>query len=91
MVYNHTILAALRIYAQRGEDAAKGKVGGYVLNSHGNYVVNHGKSWNNHGFVFLNICGNPVYCALPSKKKSIPDWHLFICPKWKQNVPNGTQ
>ena len=24
----------------------KGEVGGPVLNSHGNYIVDHGKSWN---------------------------------------------
>ena len=24
----------------------KGEVGGCVLNSHGNYIVDHGKSWN---------------------------------------------
>ena len=30
-------------------------------NSHGNYIVNHGISWKNHGIVFLNFCGNPVY------------------------------
>ena len=38
----------------------KGEVGGCVLNSRGNYIVDHGKSWNNHGIVFLNFCGNPV-------------------------------
>ena len=38
----------------------KGKVGGHVLNSHGNYNVDHGKSWKNHGIVFLNFYGNPV-------------------------------
>ena len=37
------------------------KRGGYALNSHGNYIVDHGKSWKNHGIVFLNFCGNPVY------------------------------
>ena len=37
----------------------KGEVGGRALNSHGNYTVDHGKSWNNHGIVFLNFCGNP--------------------------------
>ena len=37
----------------------KGKVGGRLLNSHGNYIVDHGKSWKNHGIVFLNLCGNP--------------------------------
>ena len=24
----------------------KGEVGGHALNSHGNYIVDHGKSWN---------------------------------------------
>ena len=34
----------------------KGEVGGHALNSHGNYIVDHGKSWN-CGFEFL---WNPV-------------------------------
>ena len=38
----------------------KGKVGGCILNSHGNYIFDPGKSWKNHGIVFLNFCGNPV-------------------------------
>ena len=37
----------------------KGEVGGHALNSHGNYIVDHGKSWKNHGIVFWNFCGNP--------------------------------
>ena len=37
----------------------KGEVGDHVLNSHGNYIVDHEKSWKNHGIVFLNFCGNP--------------------------------
>ena len=37
----------------------KGEVGGSALKSHGNYIVDHGKSWKNHGIVFLNFCGNP--------------------------------
>ena len=37
----------------------KGAVGGCALNSHGNYIVDHGKSWKSHGIVFLNFCGNP--------------------------------
>ena len=60
MVYKHTVVAAFCIYAQRGEDAAKGEVGGHALNSHENYIVDHGISWKNHGIVFLNFCGNPV-------------------------------
>ena len=38
----------------------KVEVGGSTLNSHGNYIFDHGKSWNDHGIVFLNLCGNPV-------------------------------
>ena len=38
----------------------KGVVGGRALNSHGNYIVDHGKSWKNHGIMFLNYYGNPV-------------------------------
>ena len=37
----------------------KGEVGSHALNSHGNYIVDHGKSWKNHGIVFSNFCGNP--------------------------------
>ena len=37
----------------------KGEVVGCALNSHGNYINDHGKSWKNHGIVFLNFCGNP--------------------------------
>ena len=39
----------------------KGEVGGHALNCHGNYIADHGKSWKNHGIVFLNFCGNPGY------------------------------
>ena len=38
----------------------KGEVEGHALNSHGNYIVDHGKSWKNHGIVCLNFCGNPA-------------------------------
>ena len=41
----------------------KGEFGVCALNSHGNYIVDHEKSWKNHGIVFLNFCGNPVYRA----------------------------
>ena len=37
----------------------KREVGGSAVNSHGNYIADHGKSWKNHGIVFLNFCGNP--------------------------------
>ena len=38
----------------------KEEVGGSALDSHGNYIADHGKSWKCHGIVFLNFCGNPV-------------------------------
>ena len=41
----------------------KGEVVGHALNNHGNYIVDHGKSWKNHGIVFLNFCGNPALCS----------------------------
>ena len=43
----------------------KREVGGCSLNSHGNYIVDHGKSWKNLGIVFLNFCGNPVAMLMP--------------------------
>ena len=45
----------------------KGEVGGRALNDHGNYIVDHGKSWKNHGILFLNFCGNPVIVNWPSQ------------------------
>ena len=41
----------------------KGEVGGSALNDHGNYIVDHGKSWKNNGILFLDFCGNPVLCS----------------------------
>ena len=37
----------------------KGEFKSHALNSHGNCIVDHGKSWKNHGIVFSNFCGNP--------------------------------
>ena len=39
----------------------KGEVRGHVLNHHGNYIVDHGISWKNHGIVFLNFLWEPWY------------------------------
>ena len=38
----------------------KGEGGGCALNSHGNYIVDRGKLWKNHGIVVLILCENPV-------------------------------
>ena len=39
----HAVVAAFCIYAQHCADAAKREVGDCALNSHGNYIVDHGK------------------------------------------------
>ena len=53
----------------------KGEVGVCVLNSHGNYIVDHGKSWN----CDLNFCGNPVIPNRQSMSTSKdPMWTLGI-------------
>ena len=76
MVYKHAVVAAFRIYAQHGEDAAKREVGGRALNSHGNYIFYHGKSWKNHQIVFWNFCGNLVLCLDSEIRKSFHYWAL---------------
>ena len=60
----------------------KGEVGGPVLNCHGNYIVDHGISWKNHGIVFLNFCGNPVSTyLLISRMERVNSMHVvnFAC------------
>ena len=42
----------------------KGEVGGSAFNSHGKYIVDHGKSWN----LFLNFYGNPDLLAHQSRR-----------------------
>ena len=65
MVYKHAYLDILLLLHSMlmlhvVKMALKGEAGGHALNSHGNYIVDHGKSWKNHGIMFLNFCGNPV-------------------------------
>ena len=48
----------------------KGEVGG-----HGNYIVDHGKSWKNHGIMFLNFCGNPVMGRKESNQTKGQIWN----------------
>ena len=42
MVYKHAVVFMLIMVKM----LLKGEVGGCALNSHGNYIVDHGKSWN---------------------------------------------
>ena len=65
MVYKHAYLNTLLLLQSAFmlsvmKMPLKGEVGGHALNSHGNYNVDLGKSWENHGIVFLNFCGNPA-------------------------------
>ena len=64
MVYKHAYLKTLMslhstFILSVVKMPLKGEVGGHALNSHGNYIGDQGKSWKNHGIVFLNFCGNP--------------------------------
>ena len=58
-VYKHAVIAAFHILLSLVKMLLKGEVGGSALNSHGNYIVDHGKSLKNHGIVVLNLYGNP--------------------------------
>ena len=74
MVYKHAYLNILLLlhYAFMlcvVKMPLKGEVGGCALNSPGNYIVDHGKSWKNHGIVFLNFYGNSVRFAIDNKLK----------------------
>ena len=60
-VYKHAVVAAFCIYAQSDEDAAKRGGWRRALDCHGNYIADHGKSWKNHGIVFLNFVGTLSY------------------------------
>ena len=67
MVYKHVCLNILLLLHSTFmlcvvKMLLKGEVLGCALNSHENYIVDHGKSWKNHGIVFLNFCGNPGLC-----------------------------
>ena len=60
MVYKHaylnTLLLLHSVFMLRVvKMALKGEIGVCALNSHGNYIVDH-------GIVFLNFCGNPAIC-----------------------------
>ena len=63
MVYKHAYLNTLLLLhfvfiLSLVKMALKGEVGGHVLNCYGNNIVDRGKSWKNHGIVFVNFCGN---------------------------------
>ena len=59
MVYKHAYFNTLLMLqsAYMVKMPLKWEVGGHALNGHENYIVYHGKSWKNHGIVFLNFVG----------------------------------
>ena len=59
-LFQNTTVAAFRIFLSVVKMPLKGEIGGHALKSHGNLIVDHGKSLKNHGIVFLYFCGNPV-------------------------------
>ena len=58
-LFKYITVAAFCIYLNVVKILLKGEVGCHALKSHGNYIVDRGKSWKNHGIVLLNNCGNP--------------------------------
>ena len=77
MVYKHAVVAAFCIYAQCGEDAAERGGWRTCIKSHGNYIVDHGKSWKNYGIVVLNFCGNPDIWARPRDNGTFQAWGII--------------
>ena len=61
MVYKHAVALHSAFMLSVVKMLLKGEI-----DSHGNYIADHGKSWNNHGIVFLNCWGNPV-CRVLNK------------------------
>ena len=66
MVYKHAYLNTLLLLHSAFTCSVvkmplKGEDGSCAFKGHENYIVDHGKSWKNHGIVFLNFCGNPGY------------------------------
>ena len=64
MVYNHAYLNTSPLLHSTFmlsvvKMSLKGEAGSHPLNSHVNDIVDHGKSWKNHGIVFLNILWEP--------------------------------
>ena len=60
----------------------RGEVGCRALNDHGNLIIDHGKSWKNHGILFLNFCGNPDTHNESSKVLLVkPEGRIVLCAK----------
>ena len=54
-LFKYITVAAICIYLRVVKMPLKGEVGCHALKGHGNYIVDHGKSWKSHGIVFLEF------------------------------------
>ena len=68
----------------------KGEVGGCALNSHGNYIVDHGKSWKNHGIMFFEFLWEPcllhyILTFAGSVEETWSVWDRFPGSPWQMS------
>ena len=63
-LFKYITVAAFRIYLSAEKMPLKGEVGGHALKSPGNYIVDHGRSWKNHGIVFFLISVGTLFSTL---------------------------
>ena len=64
MIYKHAYLNILLLLQSAFmlsvvKMLLKGEVGGHAFNSHGKYIVDHEKSWKNHGIVCFEFLWEP--------------------------------
>ena len=67
----------------------KGEVGGSALNSHGNYIADHGKSWINHGIAFLKFHGNPVIHVTQFYCIKVNESFVYCSQKGQNTLPTS--
>ena len=94
MVYKHAFLLHSAFMLSVVKLLLKGEVGVCTLNSHGNCIVDHWKSWKNHENMFLNFYGNPAKCLGPTvckghQQMTLGDKELMerICTNWSKFFP----
>ena len=80
-LFYYITFAAFRIYLSVVKMQLKRGGWRRALKSHGNYIVDHGKSWKNHGIVFLNFCRNPDCLFSGRLLTSTPNRYLFFYSK----------
>ena len=58
-LFKFITVAAFQFILSVVKMSLKAEVGGHALNSHGNYIVDHGKSCKNHEIVFFEFLWEP--------------------------------